>query len=114
MRLGTLALGETTVIGEQYRDTAPRTPEIEAQYSRELTYSDDPVLLRAEAYAAERKLAARNALLDIRDTQELSDEELVRYIDLHTVMHGISTLHDPQVMIAASHELHHAIHELAA
>ena len=111
-QLGTLALGEMIVISEQYRDTASSASEVETPDFRELTHSDETARLHAEAYAAERKLAARNALLDIRDTQDLSDEELVQYINLHTVMHGISTLHDPQTMIAASHELHRAIHEL--
>ena len=111
-QLGILALREMVVISEQYRDTVSGTHKVETSHSRELTRDNEVALLQAEAYAAERKLAARNALLDIRDAQNLSDGELVQYIDLHTIMHGISTLQDPQTMIAASHELHRAIQEL--
>lgn len=110
-KLGNLALAEALITVEQYctrqsrvEDTMPGTSEL-AQH-------DESAYLQAESYAAERKLAARNALLDIRNTQNLSDEELVDYIGLHTVMHSISTLRDPQIMIAASYELSRAIGEL--
>lgn len=112
-QLGTLALIEVVSIGEQYQqDTEHHRTEANPPQTSQLVVSDEAAYRRAESYAAERKLAARNALLDIRDTQNLSDEELLQYIGLHTVMHSISMLRDPQIMITASYELGQAIREL--